>query len=300
MAKYEYIPTDKNKALPGRDFEEQTARFLEDASESALWSRIVGRPGIATEDKAGLMDSEDKRDLQSATALTARLAAMHPDTPSAAPAWLTAPAGYLRHTIPWRSSASCLFPPEFVAIALGKSLFYCAGHPPFSLDNPENWLQPEYAAPVTRAGADCYFHVAVSDAETVAFCLSTSPESVQRDDILDSLLLGGFHCARIAIGDIPGHPLANLPAGGILPMSVWDLWHCPACAPAGMVYAPELRLWVDISPPAVPDATEIEVTELLARQSKRLLNVNKHAAALAGIGLENTGGFRGASRERYA
>ena len=72
---------------------------------------------------------------------------------------------------------------------------------------------------------------------------STVPDGYNADN---SRKIGGFHCLCANVGTISGHTLSGYVAGDILPQSVWDLIHRPKCSPEGMVYIPEVDIWMDI------------------------------------------------------
>lgn len=72
---------------------------------------------------------------------------------------------------------------------------------------------------------------------------STVPNGYNADN---SRKIGGFHCLCANVGTISGHTLSGYVAGDILPQSVWDLIHRPKCSPEGMVYIPEVDIWMDI------------------------------------------------------
>ncbi len=321
MGKFKYLPLNENAPLPGRDFEEQTEQFLEEASQTAKWDRIENRPGVATGDRDGLMSANDKAALDAISVIDAQSSRV-------IPAWLAAPVGYQRHGETWRSSPTCIFPPKHVSVVLDDDVFFIGVPAPFSLNNPENWLEPAYAASAARAGRDFYFHVVRKLDDTCAFFLSARPSGIAESDIRDSQLLGGFHCLCAAVGNIPGHALSELTTGDILPASVWDLWHCPACSPAGMVYDPRIQHWVDVYLPAESgeavydeqvwqNANKRDVAAALAKLGKAVFDdfagANPALPARAGgnvdasgrraisdIGLEDTGGYRGCAVARWA
>jgi hypothetical protein len=59
--------------------------------------------------------------------------------------------------------------------------------------------------------------------------------------------VGGFHTLCADVGQIPGHPLSGFRAGDILPMSLWNTYHRPACPdPRRFVYDPGSDIWVRI------------------------------------------------------
>lgn len=59
--------------------------------------------------------------------------------------------------------------------------------------------------------------------------------------------VGGFHTLCADVGEIPGHPLSGFRASDIIPQSLWNGYHRPACAdPRGLVYDPGTDLWVSI------------------------------------------------------
>lgn len=73
---------------------------------------------------------------------------------------------------------------------------------------------------------------------------STYPDGYDADT---SRKIGGFHTLCAAVGTIAGHSLTGYAAGSILPASLWDLFHKPACSdPRGMAYSAEANIWADI------------------------------------------------------
>ena len=103
--------------------------------------------------------------------------------------------------------------------------------------------------PSELAGKDVYIYACqptdVSSTEPV-FILSlnsTVPTGYSADN---SRKIGGFHCLCLDVGTISGHTLSGYVTGDILPASVWDLIHRPKCSPEGMVYIPEVDIWMDI------------------------------------------------------
>lgn len=113
------------------------------------------------------------------------------------------------------------------------------------LDDQGYWDTPGGEIASNRAGKDVTIFGVYSDAG-LSFVLSfnsTIPFGYTENT---SRKIGGFHCLCVDVGTISGHALTGLLAGDILPASVWDLEHRPACDPAGMVYSDQADLWVDI------------------------------------------------------
>ena len=215
-------------ALPGKDFEKQVTEHLVAAATRAEWDKVTGKPA----DLAKKLDEVE------------RLAAQNPTGTRLTAAGNRDAVGYQRNERGWRSSATCLFPPSVIMVMLDTNAYLATGHPPFDIDNSENWTDPAYAAADTRKGKDCFIHlVATDDGKSCMFALAPT---MTLADAADSRLIGGFHCLCADTGTIADHPLSGLKAGDILPMSLWDLWHCPACGPGGMVFDPRIRLWTDI------------------------------------------------------
>lgn len=99
------------------------------------------------------------------------------------------------------------------------------------------------------SGKDVYIYACQPNVATLTtpdFILSlnsTVPDGYNADN---SRKIGGFHCLCANVGTISGHTLSGYVAGDILPQSVWDLIHRPKCSPEGMVYIPEVDIWMDI------------------------------------------------------
>lgn len=330
MTKFQFTPSDKSLALPGRSLESQLETFLEDASETAVWDKVKNRPGAATAEKSGLMTAADKQDLEAVKATATRFDTASIVNNAGAPQWLPAASGYHRSVEGWQASPTCLFPPAYMAVFLAGKRFYCQNHPPLSLNNSANWAPPDCSVNATRFGRDIYFHAVVNAVGTCTIALSAYPDAIS--EVEASLLLGGCHCLCVKAGTISGHILSGLNAGEILPLSVWDMWRRPASVPGGMVYDPRLLKWVDIyladsagigKFSGVVDKNSDANTRLasLAKQSKHLLSSEEIAAALTGssseahvlpgtagghsdsagrrvishIGIEDQGEYRGAS-----
>jgi hypothetical protein len=69
----------------------------------------------------------------------------------------------------------------------------------------------------------------------------------REDQALREDVIGGFHTLCADVGDIPGHPLSGWRAAYILPQSIWNAVHRPACEdPRGFVYDPTSDLWVSV------------------------------------------------------
>ena len=111
-----------------------------------------------------------------------------------------------------------------------------------------NWdsVVTDYTVAATRAGLNFYIYAcqqAGSVPKIVLSANSTAPAGYTADN---SRKIGGFHCLCLNAGTISGHTLTGFLTGDVLPASVWDLKHRPACDPAGMVWSEEAGIWVDI------------------------------------------------------
>lgn len=148
------------------------------------------------------------------------------------------------------SSDTLLIPPRtaiLMPFPLGEMMYY--NNRPVGIDLKQTLVEPEDAKVGIQPGKD-YFVFAVrgdkDDTQTLKFVVSangTYPHGIEREKCYR---IGGFHTLCADVGDIPNHPLSGFKAGDILPMSVWSLNHSPHCLPTGMVYCPNLNLWVDI------------------------------------------------------
>ncbi len=105
----------------------------------------------------------------------------------------------------------------------------------------------DYTVAANRAGVDFYIYACQpGSGSTPVILMSDNSSAPVGYTTADSRRVGGFHCLCVAVGVIGGHPLTNFVAGDILPDSVWDYDHRPACKPEGMVYSEAASIWVDI------------------------------------------------------
>ena len=101
--------------------------------------------------------------------------------------------------------------------------------------------------PANLAGKDVYIYACepTSGTEPI-FVLSLNSTVPTGYTANNSRKIGGFHCLCLDVGTISGHTLSGYVTGDILVASVWDLIHRPKCSPEGMVYIPEVDIWMDI------------------------------------------------------
>ena len=99
-----------------------------------------------------------------------------------------------------------------------------------------------------RKGKDVYIYACEPESGTApVFVLSMNSTVPANYTAQNSRKIGGFHCLAVDVGTISGHTLSGYVAGDILPQTVWDLIHRPACdSPEGMFYVPETDTWMDI------------------------------------------------------
>ncbi|EJF82488.1 hypothetical protein, partial [Bartonella rattimassiliensis] len=98
-----------------------------------------------------------------------------------------------------------------------------------------------------EAGKDYYIYMTRKfDSDDISFHISDNGNLKDTDTVQYSKILGGFHTLCADVGIIEGHQLSGLKAGDVLPYSVWCLNHRPYSDPEGMVYNPDLDIWVDI------------------------------------------------------
>ena len=98
-----------------------------------------------------------------------------------------------------------------------------------------------YTVAANRAGVNFYLYATANG--LLLSANATVPSGYTAET---SKQVGGFHCLCLSVGTISGHPLSGFLTGDIIPASVWDLTHRPACSPAGMVYSELADIWVDI------------------------------------------------------
>ena len=100
----------------------------------------------------------------------------------------------------------------------------------------------------SRAGQDVYIYACVPESGTSPTFVLSRNSTVPADYTAEnSRKIGGFHCLAVNVGTITGHILSGYTKGSILPQTIWDLIHRPACdSPEGMFYVPESDTWMDI------------------------------------------------------
>jgi len=126
-------------------------------------------------------------------------------------------------------------------IVVGSDYLSLTSDTQLLLSNTAIWDNATYATAANRAGQDFYVY-ATAD----GLILSANATVPTGYTALTSRKICGFHCLCSGVGAITGHTLTGFLAGDILPQSIWDLRHRPACGPDGMVYLPQSGLWVDI------------------------------------------------------
>lgn len=120
----------------------------------------------------------------------------------------------------------------------------------------DNVLPTDYTVAANRAGKDFYIY-ACKPASGVIPVILCSPNSTWPDgyDADNSRQIAGFHClclgtstaeTGVTVALASDHPAKDFATGDLIPPSVWDLLHCPACSPEGMVFCDAVNAWEDI------------------------------------------------------
>jgi hypothetical protein len=98
-----------------------------------------------------------------------------------------------------------------------------------------------------RAGMNYYTYACLPTSGTVPnLRLSRNSTVPHGYTATNSRKVGGFHCLCVSVGTITGHTLTGFLTGDVLPQSIWDLKHRAHSENEGMVFDPNLGLWVDI------------------------------------------------------
>jgi len=126
-------------------------------------------------------------------------------------------------------------------IVIGNTYLSLTSYTNLVLSDTSIWDDTQYATAANRAGKDFYVY-----AVSTGLILSANSTVPTGYTASTSRKIGGFHCLCVSVGTISGHAITGFLAGDILPQSIWDLRHRPACGPEGMVYLPQSGIWVDI------------------------------------------------------
>lgn len=140
-----------------------------------------------------------------------------------------------------------LLSPGRMAVDVNGTILTLAGQQALDLSASATWdgASPDYTVAANRAGKDFSVH-ACNDSGALKLLVSANATYPTGYSASTSRRIAGFHCLCAAVGTISGHPLTGYAAGDILPASVWDLKHRPACDPGGMTFVAGIGRWVDI------------------------------------------------------
>jgi hypothetical protein len=140
--------------------------------------------------------------------------------------------------------------PITLGLYLNKRVYYIESKTDYDLSALATWdavAPTDYRVAANRAGKDFYIYACeVANSYTPKILISANATNPTGYTVVNSRLIGGFHCECLAVGAIALHTLTNFATGDILPNSVWDYNFRPICNPAGMVYSPMTNIWVDI------------------------------------------------------
>lgn len=142
-----------------------------------------------------------------------------------------------------------LFTPNKTSITIPANLSVKVGDGYYSTEQDITLQLSGVETAENLAGKDVYIYacqpvdISATNPILTLSLNSTVPDGYNADN---SRKIGGFHCLCANVGTIEGHTLSGYVAGDILPQSVWDLIHRPKCSPEGMVYIPEVDIWMDI------------------------------------------------------
>lgn len=145
----------------------------------------------------------------------------------------------------WLGGKKLLTIPPWMVIAIDGAPCMWNKAGTIDISDTDNWDENTWALPGNRKGKDFYIYALRKGNEAApCFLLSSDKEKPAGYTAAESRRIGGFHCLCEDVGEMEGHALSGFSAGDILPASVWDLRHRPACSPEGMVF--DGRIWVDI------------------------------------------------------
>jgi hypothetical protein len=139
---------------------------------------------------------------------------------------------------------------------IGGSMYQLSVQQTLDLSVAGNWDNvsgTDWTVAANRTGKDFYVYACQPASGSVPdLILSTNasiPDAIPSGEtptVDNTRKVSGFHCLCEDVGTISGHLLTGYVQGDILPASVWDILHRPACTPEGMAYDDRQDLWVDI------------------------------------------------------
>ena len=140
--------------------------------------------------------------------------------------------------------------PAELLLDIGGTMYRITAQTDYVLSAAATWdtqVGTDYTVAANRAGKDFYIYAIPPGSGSVPLIeVSANSSAPDGYTTANSRKVGGFHCLCVAVGAIGGHTLTGFLAGDILPASVWDYDHRPACEPEGMVYSQQANIWVDI------------------------------------------------------
>jgi hypothetical protein len=139
---------------------------------------------------------------------------------------------------------------------IGGSMYQLSVQQTLDLSVAGNWDNvsgTDWTVAANRAGKDFYVYACQPATGSVPDLILSANASIpdaipsgETPTVDNTRKISGFHCLCEDVGTISGHSLTDYIQGDILPASVWDILHRPACTPEGMAYDDHQALWVDI------------------------------------------------------
>ena len=155
------------------------------------------------------------------------------------------PGLYAREDIPAVTQTTITIKPT--ALNINGNGYNTALDTIIDINDSNSWAESTYATAANRAGKDFYIYVCEpASGTTPDFILSGNSTIPTGYTASNSRKIGGFHCLCASVGTISGHTLSGYVTGDILPRSIWDLNHRAISDNEGMIWIPEIGLWVDI------------------------------------------------------
>ncbi len=227
----------------GRILGTVTAAGYADPSTTVI---LAPDSGTLTANLAGVEHGNDVPDSLCGHAAQHAMGGRDP-VPPAVPGLFGRDTRFAAKTVSVAADRYTLSTPNRMAVDVNGTILTLASQQALDLSVAATWdsASPDYTVAANRAGKDFSVY-ACDDSGALALLVSANATCPTGYSASTSRRIAGFHCLCVAVGTISGHALTGYVAGDILPASVWDLKHRPACEPEGMTFVAGVGTWVDI------------------------------------------------------
>lgn len=155
---------------------------------------------------------------------------------AAAPGHYSRDVAWAAKTVVVAADRYVLLTPNQMGVNVDGVGLYLAAQQALDLSLAATWdttTGTDYTIAINRAGRDFYVYCCLVGGILLKLVVSANSTYPSGFSASTSRKTAGFHCLCASVGEIAGHPASGYVVGDIIPVSVWDLKHRPACAPEG-------------------------------------------------------------------